>query len=195
MLTLILAGTYGDYRYSNNPVMYSNAENGTDLGLYGQTDVRQIVYWKNFFVAGSPQAAGTLGLRFNHDFWWVNINANYFDKIFIRINPDRRTTAARGTLDLTKPEELEQYHQIVDQVQMKGQFTLDLSVSKSWRIKRSTIGFNISVTNILNNKNLVTTAWENYRFDYNTLDISRYQNKYYYAFGTTFFAGINFTFN
>jgi outer membrane receptor protein involved in Fe transport len=78
---------------------------------------------------------------------------------------------------------------------MKGQFTLDLSVSKSWRIKRYTIGFNINVTNILNNKNLITSAWEAYRYDARSEDPDKFPNKYYYAFGTTFFAGFNFTFN
>jgi len=195
MFTLILAGTFGDYRYSNNPMVYTNAENGTELFDGFNTDAERKVYWKNFFVAGSPQVAGTLGLRFNHNFWWVNINANYFDRIFGQINPDRRTSAARGTLDLNNPDDLALYHKIADQERIKGQFTLDLSVSKSWRIKRYTIGFNVSVTNILNNKNLITSAWEAYRFDYRTYDVEKYQNKYYYAFGTTFFAGVNFTFN
>ena len=54
------------------------------------------------------------------------------------------------------------------------------------------IGFNASVTNLLNNKNLVTTAWEQYRFDYTNYNVNKYANKYYYAFGTTFYLGINF---
>jgi hypothetical protein len=196
MFWLILAGNFGDYRYSNNPVVYTNAENGFNIVDYlGQGDVKQTVYWKNYFIAGSPQAAGTVGIKFNHDYWWVNINANYFDRIFCEINPDRRTIAARGTLDLTNPEDAALYHSITDQKRMKGQFTLDVSVSKSWRIKRYTIGFNINVTNITNNKNLITTAWENYRFDYRGYNTEKYPNKQYYAFGTTFFAGFNFTFN
>ncbi|MCL2435719.1 MAG: hypothetical protein FWD09_06245, partial [Lentimicrobiaceae bacterium] len=189
MFTLILAGTFGDYRYSNNPLVTTNAENGYDLLGDGNTDSQQPVYWKNFFVAGSPQVAGTLGLKFNHNYWWVNVNANYFDRIFIQIAPSRRTSEARGKLPL------EEYLKIANQAQMKGQFTLDLSVSKSWRIKRYTIGFNINVTNILNNKNLITTAWEAYRYDPNSEDPDKFPNKYYYAFGTTFFAGFNFTFN
>ena len=85
---------------------------------------------------------------------------------------------------------------MVSQTRLKGQFTLDASISKSWRIKqRYTIGFNISVTNITNNKNLITTAWEQYRYDYTTYNPDKFQNKYYYAFGTTFFAGLNFQFN
>ena len=107
------------------------------------------------------------------------------------MNPERRTSAARGTLD----ENSELYHQVVDQTRLKGQFTLDASISKSWKVKRYIIGFNLSVTNILNNRNLITTAWEQYRFDYKEYNVDKFQNKYYYAYGTTFYAGINFQFN
>ncbi len=188
MFSLILAGNYGDYRYSDRANVTMNAENGTDM----EGDVQRTVYWKNYHVSGTPQAAGTIGLKFNHKYWWVNINANYFDKIYCDLNPERRTTTATGSLYYTD-EAL--YHQIADQGRMKGQFTLDLSVSKSWKVKDYLIGFNASVTNLLNNKNLVTTAWEQYRFDYTNYNVNKFGNKYYYAFGTTFYLGINFTFN
>ena len=187
MFALILAGNYGDYRYSDRANVTINAENGSDF----EGDVNRVVYWKNYHVAGSPQAAATIGLKFNHKYWWVNINANYFDKIYCDINPERRTTFARGTLDVTDPA----YIAMASQTRLKGQFTLDASISKSWRIKNYTIGFNVSVTNITNNKNLITTAWEQYRYDYTTYNENKFQNKYYYAFGTTFYAGLNFQFN
>jgi hypothetical protein len=195
MFWLIIAGNFGDYRYSNNPAVYINYENGTDFYEFGEIDKKQKVYWKNYFVAGSPQAAGTIGIKFNHDYWWINVNANYFDKIFCAINPDRRTSNAAGFFNQNDPNQKEIYHQITKQTRIKGQFTLDVSLSKSWRIKRYTIGFNINITNITNNQKLITTAWENYRFDYKSFNPDVFQNKYYYAFGTTFFAGFNFTFN
>lgn len=191
MFSLILAGNWGDYRYSSRPSVVITAENGYDLLGENNAAETQTVYWKNYHVAGTPQVAGTIGLKFNHNYWYVNINANYFDKIYCDLNPERRTSAARGTLD----ENSELYHQIVDQTRLKGQFTLDASISKSWKIKKYIIGFNLSVTNILNNTNLITTAWEQYRFDYKEYNVDKFQNKYYYAFGTTFYAGINFQFN
>ncbi len=191
MFSLILAGNWGDYRYSSRPSVVISAENGYDLLGENNAAETQTVYWKNYHVSGTPQVAGTIGLKFNHNYWYVNINANYFDKIYCDLNPERRTSTARGTLD----ENSELYHQIVDQTRLKGQFTLDASISKSWKIKKYIIGFNLSVTNILNNQNLITTAWEQYRFDYKEYNVDKFQNKYYYAFGTTFYAGINFQFN
>lgn len=185
MFSLIFAGNYGDYRYSDRANVTITAENGTDF----EGDVTQTVYWKNFHVSGTPQVAGTAGLKFNYNYWWVNINANYFDKIYCDLNPERRTSTARGSLD----ENSELYQQLVDQTKLKGQFTLDLSVSKSWRFNQHILALNLSITNLLNNKNLVTTAWEQYRFDYSDYNVSKYPNKYYYAFGTTFYFGVNFT--
>lgn len=185
MFSLVLAGTWGDYRYTDRAHVTMNADNGTDFD--GQME--RTVYWKNYHVAGSPQVAATAGLKFNYNYWWVNLNCNWFDKIYCDLNPERRTSTARGSLD----ENSELYHQIADQTRLPGQFTMDISVSKSWRIQHKyNIGFNASITNLLNNKNLVTTAWEQYRFDYTNFDVNKYANKYYYAFGTTFYVGINF---
>jgi hypothetical protein len=186
MFALILAGTWGDYRYTDRAHVSMNAENGVDFD--GQMD--RVVYWKNYHIAGTPQVAATAGLKFNYNFWWFNLNVNYFDKIYCDMNPERRTSTARGSLDANS----ELYHQVADQTRLKPQFTVDVSLSKSWRINHKyNIGFNASVTNLLNNKNLVTSAWEQYRFDYTDYNVNKYANKYYYAFGTTFYIGINFT--
>ncbi len=191
MFTIALAGNIGDYRYTNRPNVTITADNGYDVLGNGSAEYSETVYWKNYHVAGTPQIAGTLGLKFNHKYWYVNINANYFDKIYCDLNPERRTSEARGTLAETS----ELYQAVVAQQRLKGQFTLDASVSKSWKVGRNTIGFNVSATNILNNKNLVTTAWEQRRFDYREYNVNKFPPKYYYALGTTFYVGINYTFN
>ncbi len=191
MFTVVAAGTWGDYRYTNRPDVTISADNGYDILGNGKTEYTETVYWKNYHVAGSPQVAATLGLKFSYKYWFVNVSANYFDKIYADINPERRATAARGTLST----ESQLYKDLVAQEKMKGQFTLDASIGKNWKVKRNTIGFNVSVTNITNNKNLVTSAWEQRRFDYSEYNANKYPNKYYYALGTTFYVGINYTFN
>ena len=190
MFTVYAAGTWGDHRYTNRPNVTITADNGYDVLGNGESQYTETVYWKNFHVAGTPQVAATLGVKFNYKYWFVSINANYFDKIYADLNPERRTTAARGTLST----ESQIYKDMVAQERLKGQFTMDASIGKSWKVKKSTIGFNVSVTNLTNNKNLVTTAWEQRRFDYKNYDVNKYPNKYYYALGTTFYVGINYTF-
>ena len=191
MFYIVGAANIGNYTYTNNPNVTITADNGYDILSADNVSASHTVYFKNFHVAGTPQIAGTLGLKFNHNYWWANLNVNYFDGIYVDMNPERRTTAARGTLDANS----DLYHAIADQTKLKGQITVDASLSKSWKVKRYLIGFNVSVSNVLNNKNLVTTAWEQYRFDYKENNVNKFPIKYYYAFGTTFYAGINFTFN
>ena len=190
MFTVYAAGTWGDHRYTNRPNVTITADNGYDVLGNGESQYTETVYWKNFHVAGTPQVAATLGVKFNYKYWFVSLNANYFDKIYADLNPERRTTAARGTLSTSS----ELYQSLVAQERLKGQFTMDASIGKSWKVKKSTIGFNISVTNLTNNKNLVTTAWEQRRFDYKEYNVNKYPNKYYYALGTTFYIGVNYTF-
>ena len=79
------------------------------------------------------------------------------------------------------------------QERVKPQFTLDASVAKSWRIKRDSMGLSLKVTNLTNNKNLVTSLSEQHRFDYSTHNA--FPNKCYYAQGITFALGFNYTFN
>ena len=190
MFTVYAAGTWGDYCYTNRPDVTITADNGYDVLGNGESQYTETVYWKNFHVAGTPQVAATLGVKFNYKYWFVSLNANYFDKIYADLNPERRTTAARGTLSTSS----ELYQNMVAQERLKGQFTMDASIGKSWKVKKNTIGFNISVTNLTNNKNLVTTAWEQRRFDYKEYNVNKYPNKYYYALGTTFYIGVNYTF-
>ena len=190
MFTIYAAGTWGDHRYTNRPNVTITADNGYDVLGNGESQYTETVYWKNFHVAGTPQVAATLGVKFNYKYWFVSLNANYFDKIYADLNPERRTTAARGTLSTSS----ELYQNLVAQERLKGQFTMDASIGKSWKVKKNTIGFNISVTNLTNNKNLVTTAWEQRRFDYKEYNVNKYPNKYYYALGTTFYIGVNYTF-
>ncbi|HHU46546.1 MAG TPA: hypothetical protein PLB66_01600 [Bacteroidales bacterium] len=188
--SLVGAANIGDYTYTNNPEVTIIADNGYAMLIGDEISASHTVYFKNYHVAAGPQVAGSVGIKYNYDYWWAGINVNYFDRMYADMNPERRTTAARGTLD----ENSELFHSIIDQTRLKRQFTVDASLSKSWRVKKYIIGFNLSATNILNNKNLVTTAWEQYRFDYKKNDVNKYPIKYYYAFGTTFYAGFNITF-
>ena len=194
MFALLLGGNFGDYIFTSRPHVTINADNGRNMIDDNYSTLSREVYWKNYHVSGSPQAAGTIGIKFNHRYWWVNVNANYFDKIYCDMIPDRRSSTARGTL----PDDSEVLQSVLAQQRLKGQFTLDASVSKSWRVQNKfNIGFNLSVTNILNNKNLVTSAWE-YRFSFKGNYLEKFDektdNKYYYAFGTTFYAGFNIQF-
>jgi len=190
MFTVIMAGNWGDFIYTNRPEASITANNGYSELIPGQRVVHHTIYWKNYHVAGTPQIAGTAGLKFKHKDWEVKINANYFDKIYAALNSERYTPEARGFLE----DDSEQLQSIIHQERLKGQFTLDAAISKSWKIKKNTLGVSLKVTNITNNKNLVTSLSEQHRFNYMEHNAESFPNKYYYALGTTFNLSINYSF-
>ena len=64
---------------------------------------------------------------------------------------------------------------------------------KSFRVlKKYFLNVNLTVTNILNNKNVSTSGFEQLRWDAQQID--KFPNKYYYMTGATYMASINFNF-
>ena len=124
---------------------------------------------------------------------------NYFDHLYTDVNPARRTLAA---LDQVEPQS-DQWVDILSQQRNPGQFTLDISGGYSYRLNNSFsslkrpvyINFNLGISNILNNQDLVTTAFEQLRFDFTDNNVNKFPSKYGYGFGRTFFLNIVFRMN
>jgi hypothetical protein len=182
-LSLYGVASIGDYRYISRPLATISFDNGS------LPDTSMIAYLKNFYVPTTPQTALSGGVKFNYKFWWVDVNANYYDNSWLDFNPERRTVEAIANLGPGDPKIAE----ITQQQKLKGGFTLDGSIGKSFRIidKKVYININASVTNILNNKNIQSGGYEQNRFDFATQDINKFPPKYYYYFGRTYFINIS----
>ncbi|MEI6748547.1 MAG: carboxypeptidase regulatory-like domain-containing protein [Bacteroidota bacterium] len=175
----------GNFRYTNNPKGTINYDNGS------LPDTAQTVYMKNFFVGGTPQFASHLALKFNKNYWFIEVSGSYYDKMWLDFTPIRRTEAAIEGNGPGDPK----IKLITDQQKLKGGFTLDASIGKSIRVKSYFINLNLSVSNILNNTSLISGGYEQNRFDFanNTMpNLGKFPPKYYYAYGTTYFLNIGF---
>lgn len=181
-LSLMLGGSIGNYRITNQPTGFITSESGI------MPDSVQKIYCKNFYVSGTPQMAGSLGLKYNKNYWYVNLNANLFANNWVDFAPNHRTVEVFNNTGIYEGDER---LTLVTQ-QIKGydnpQFTLDASISKSWKVdKNMFLGINASVTNIFNNTKLVTNGYEQARIDINNYGINAFAPKYYYGYGRTFF--------
>lgn len=188
-LKVFVAGSIGNYRYTNRPTATVNYDNGAE------PDTSSMVYIKNFYVGGTPQTVGTLGLKFNKNYWFVDLSATYYDKIWLDFNPMRRTQAAIANLAQTDPL----IKTITQQEKLEGGMTLDGSIGKSIRIKyKYFININFSVNNILNNTSLISGGYEQNRFDYTheylNQGIDKFPPKYFYSYGRTYFLNVGFRF-
>lgn len=176
---------YGKFVYSNRPNLQAWQDNNS-VQLFSNRDV----YLKNYRIGAGPQLVSGIGYRYlGKKFWSAGINFNYFDEIYLEPNPDRRTEEA---LDKFIGSD-SQYQTIIDQEKLSSYYTLNFNASKSYRIKgKYYLGGNLSINNLLNNKNIATGGFEQLRWDVS--NISKFDNKYYYMTGLTYMATINFTF-
>ena len=187
-LTLNAAASIGRFRYNTRQNATVTADNTS--GIIS----KETIYSKNFYVA-TPQEAYSAGLNYRSPkFWYVNLNVNYFDQMWLDFNPIRRTAAA---VDGVK-ENSYTWHQILDQTKLKSQFSVDAFAGYSWLLnkrfkglrKRTFLAFNLGVTNILNNTNIVSGGFEQLRFDFAGKDVDKFPAKKFFGYGTTFNASI-----
>ncbi len=192
-LSVNAAAAIGRYYYNTRQLATVTVDNSAEV-----VSKDQVVYSKNFYVP-TPQNAYTIGLDYRSPkFWFVNVNFNYFDRMYLDFNPLRRTANAVSGLEEGSPA----WHDVVDQVKLDDQFTLDAFAGYSWMMnrrfkslkKRTYLLFNLGVNNILNNTNIVSGGFEQLRFDFAEKNINKFPDKRFFAYGTNFFASIGIRF-
>ncbi len=184
--SFVTAGNFGNYRYTNRAKASITVENGS------VPDVTKNIYNKYFYVPGTPQTAVSGGLKYRGPgFLFIEANVNYFDNIYLDFNPERRTSSAMVGLE---PGD-EKIPGIINQEKLPGGMTLDASIGKSIRIKdKYYLNLNLSVSNILDNQEIVIGGYEQMRFDYAEHNVNKFPAKYFYYYGRTYFLNIGFRF-
>ena len=143
------------------------------------------VYLENYYVGEMPQTAGSIGLKYNSPkYWWISVNANYFAEYYLAVNPTNHVKDAFENLY----EEDYRTKMLLEQKKLDDAFTLDLYAGKSWSVKGYSILLNVSVNNVLNNKNIILYGYEQLRSDYD--DPERFPEKYSYLYGLNYFISL-----
>lgn len=191
MFTVSAAGTYADYSYTDNASGTKSYENGAE------EDVEETVLIKGLKVNAGPQMAANVTLDFFSNLWFADITLNYYDNNYLDFAPNRFTEANQA--EMKNYPEL--YDKLGKQEKLKGGFMLDASVGKLIYLKnRRSLNFNLSVSNLLNNTELITGGYQQARIPRNS-DISInaagadwFLNKYYYAWGVNLFFHVGYKF-
>lgn len=140
---------------NNANVRYLNSTKAT------YTD--DIVYNKDMRESGTPLSAYSGVIDFHMGGWFINLSGNYYDRIYLSYAPSRRygqTLVNMSSIDN------EGNYVIPAQAEGKGGFMLDGSIGRNIRLRHGSISINLSVTNILNNRKIVTGGYEQSRSDY-----------------------------
>jgi hypothetical protein len=186
-------GTVSEAKNTNNArVRYMNSTKAT------YTD--DIVMNKNMREFGTPLAVGSLVLSYHASGWFIDLNGNYYDRIYLSYSPSYRY---QGTLITMGAVNNDGSFNVPKQSKGDGGFMLDGSIGRSLRLRHGrTLSINLMVTNILNNQKLCTGGYEQSRSDYTVKDDGTMNNvraykfslnpKKYYALGLN--GMLNFTY-
>jgi len=175
----------GQFVYLNRPNLQAWQDND-GKALYDS----RTVYLKNYRVGSTPQTVLGLGYKYNSKKWFGGITFNYFDQIFVEVNPDRRTEEALLSFF---ENEIQLINKIIHQEQLPAYYILNASAGKSFRFyKKYFLQLNLSVNNLLNNKSNLLNGREQMRWD--AANLEKFSNKYTYMTGLTYMSTASLTF-
>jgi len=196
----------GDYRYTSNPDFVQTVDNSTEVVSQDK------VLWDDFRIESAPQTALNVGLSYRgpHN-WFASIDFNYYDNMYLSMNPARRTVSAYQTIlradqevQLPSALKMQALDRMSHQERFDSAYTLNLSVGKTWYIRRSyQLGFSLEVKNILNDQDIRTGGYEQMRLSRRTYVNSEnvptqyyapFDSKYFYMLGTTYYLNVYFRF-
>lgn len=187
------AAALGQYTYANNPKLYLTSddfEHALDLGKS---------YLKNYKIAGGPQQAYQIGFEYSDpDYWHIGVTSNFFSHAYVNISPTTRSQNFYLDTDGIPFNDYEQRKTrgLLQQEDFGKYMLLNIVGGKSWKIKKYYLGLFATLNNVLD-KTYKTGGYEQGRSaNYRTL-LEDSQNeprvfgaKYWYGYGTTFYAHV-----
>lgn len=173
VLNIKAIATMSDAKYINNSdVTYMNSTKGTYTN--------DIVMNKNMRESGTPLSAYSLGISYHKAGWYLDLNGNYYDRIYLSYPPCflyQKSLITMGRVDN------EGNFNVPDQSRGNGGFMLDANIGKSINLKKGSLAINLTLDNILNNTNICTGGYEQSRSDYTVNSTTgAYNNERAYKF-------------
>ena len=176
-------GTVSEAKYASDAnVRYMLSTSGD----YGD----DICHLKGVREASTPLFAQSLTLSYNNKGWFIDLTGNYYDRMYLSPSVYHR-------YDEICEHDNDGNAIVPDQWEGNGGFMLDASIGKLIRLKKGQLSINLTLTNILNNRDICTGGYEQSRSDLTSSGNSRgyvfsMNPKKFYAYGTN--GMLNFTY-
>ena len=176
-------GTVSEAKYANDAnVRYMLSTSGD----YGN----DICHLKGVREANTPLLAQSLTLSYSNKGWFIDLTGNYYDHIYL-------SPSVYYRYDEICEHDNDGNAKVPDQWEGNGGFMLDASIGKLIRLKKGQLSINLTLTNILNNRDICTGGYEQSRDNLTSSGNSRgyvfsMNPKKFYAYGTN--GMLNFTY-
>lgn len=208
-LDVKLIGTISEAKITNNSKLcYMESTSATLHGTGQEGENYDYIHNKGMRDSGTPLTALSLGVSYYQKGWFIDLNCNYYDRIYLSYSPNyrfdeniKRRNDVMKALDRPIINDVtgEIIPGALDQAKGHGGFMLDGSIGRSIYLKHGSLSINLMVQNILNNRNIVTGGYEQSRSGYtqsaNLRGYSFEKNPFkFYAFGTNGMLNITYKF-
>ena len=176
-------GTVSEAKYANDAnVRYMLSTSGD----YGN----DICHLKGVREASTPLLAQSLTLSYSNKGWFIDLTGNYYDHIYL-------SPSVYYRYDEICEHDNDGNAIVPDQLEGNGGVMLDASIGKLIRLKKGQLSINLTLTNILNNRDICTGGYEQSRDNLTSSGNSRgyvfsMNPKKFYAYGTN--GMLNFTY-
>ena len=176
-------GTVSEAKYANDAnVRYMLSTSGD----YGN----DICHLKGVREASTPLLAQSLTLSYSNKGWFIGLTGNYYDHIYL-------SPSVYYRYDEICEHDNDGNAIVPDQLEGNGGFMLDASIGKLIRLRKGQLSINLTLTNILNNRDICTGGYEQSRDNLTSSGNSRgyvfsMNPKKFYAYGTN--GMLNFTY-
>jgi len=194
-VTATFAGTYARFRYKNNPEGTRSFENG----MYA--DTTQTVYLKNYYLGSTPQYNANVGIDWAAPGnWFFNVNCTWQGDAYVNLAPRYHEALPNLWEDFGgSVDELEaKVKELSTQDKIRNAYSLNASIGKLIYINRKvSLNINLNLTNITNNKNIVTYAYQQGRLRTSGNDAysrTAFPNRYSYAQGFRMYLNVGIRF-
>lgn len=190
-LRISFAGNFSRYRYVNNPTGVRSVENGLQPDKYSQ------FYLKNYYCTSTPMTAFNIAVAYNAPKqWYFNVDASWLADYYVRLAYPRHEVISGLAAYAGSPENLDKLvDEFTAQEKLPNNWVLNASIGKNIYINRKvSLNLNVQLQNIINNRNLITNATEQFRIDTKYYNPNAFPTKYMYAQGFKIFvnAGVRF---
>ncbi len=185
-------GTWSDAKNLNNSNVRYMESNSAEMH-------DDICMNKGMRESGTPLSVYNVGVSYHAGGWYIDLNGNYYDRIYLSYAPNLRYQAYLESVGNFDGNE----YDVPEQLKGKGGFMLDASIGRTIYLKKGMLSVNLSLTNILNNRNITTGGYESSRsdntFDDGSLNSTRTYKfsknpKLYYAYGINGMLNITYRF-
>ena len=203
-LDVKLIGTISEAKITNNSKLcYMESTSATLHGTGQEGENYDYIHNKGMRDSGTPLTALSLGVSYHQKGWFIDLNCNYYDRIYLSYSPCYRYESTLNARQNATGNVFDNNGNVMpsalEQAKGKGGFMLDGSIGRSIYLKHGSLSINLMVTNILNNQNICTGGYEQSRSDYtNSGNIRAYRFSRnpmkFYAYGTNGMLNITYKF-